>query len=437
MSPYASEQPLQNRLLTELDPRHGVAVALYRDGTSELAANSSFSPEEAVLVGCIAKCLTATLFAMSMKDAALTLEDPIADALGIRSPGQRRALAGVTTERLLNHTHGLDDADVQTDEVPRRPDATIDVEALCATVTGTPRLARAGSVYSYGGVGSWLVAGLLERRFGCSYLELLERTVFAAAGIDAKGRYRPEDVCPAWGGRLELSVLELYRFLLLHVSDPVADDVAVLRRGEAPMPGWVPWQRAATCCWNLYGDDWFGHNGNRDGTGIALRFHRGMRVALAVASPREADCFVALPTLFGEVLEEYAPDYVDYPRPLDAAAWAGVDAARFVGRYDNARWRVEVGESRRPGFLRMRVFDRRGPMAEAVLERYLRLAQGDVCLVTPPGNDYPFVQFLGGNGAAGHAEYFWNGRQLWRSAGSPAPTSGPGLRGGARGTKRD
>lgn len=265
-----------------------------------------------------------------------------------------------------------------------------------------------------------MAAAFLEQRHRCTYLDLLRCDLLGPLGIETDSAVEPRDACPAWGGRLALSAMDLIRFLRLHVAENDGEaptDVERLRTGGIRMPGWGPWQRGATCGWNLYGNDWLGHNGNRDGTGIALRFHRWEPLAVAVTSPKEADCVFALATLFGDVLEEFSSDYVRIPKLLDAAAQEAKDKARLLGDYENARWRVNVAAAARAGFLRMRVFDRRDPSAGSILDRHLRAAENDVFLAIPPGIDYPFVQFVGEERATGHAKYFWNGRQLWRFAG--------------------
>lgn len=412
---------LQKRLIEEISSQRSVAVAVCEDGESNFAGSApGFSWDTPVVVGCIAKCLTGALFAQSIDSLAFGVGDSIADGLRPKSTRAASVLAGVEVGHLLNHTHGFDDSDVDFDAVPRRADGAIHVDALCSRLGDVPRIGEPGEIYSYGGAGSWLVAAFLEQRFGRTYLDLLRRDLFDPLGIEVDSGTDPHDVCPAWGGLLALSAVDLIRFLRLHLSESGRTGegcLAVLRTGQIGMPGWVPWQQGATCGWNVYGNDWLGHNGNRDGTGIALRFHRSEPLAIAITSPKEADCFFALATLFGDVLEEYSADYVRFPRLLDSDTWDAKDQSRLLGDYENARWRVRIAESSRAGFLRMRVFDRRTISSGSILDRHLRAAENDVFLAVPPGIDYPFAQFVGEEPATGHAKYFWNGRQLWRFAG--------------------
>jgi len=415
---FTTDAHLHVRLTNEITNRRSVAVALLQGGTTLFGGSDpGFSLETPVVLGCVAKCLTATLLAQAVESSPLVTADRVADVLRAGSAQARTVLAGVEVGHLMNHTHGLDDADVDIDAVPRRADGTIDVDALCSRLAAAPRIGEPGKMYSYGGAGAWLAAAVLEERHGCTYLELLRRDLLDPLGIETDSAVEPRDACPAWGGRLALSAVDLIRFLHPHVGegvDEAASSLEPLRGGGIGMPGWGPWQRSATRGWNLYGDDWLGHNGNRDGTGIALRFHRTEPLGIVVTSPKEADCFFALATLFGDILEEYSADYVRFPRALDPDAWAGKHRERLLGDYDNARWRVNVAESPRAGFLRLRVFDRRVPLSGSILERHLRAAENDVFFAVPPGIDYPFVQFVGEDPASGHAAYFWNGRQLWR-----------------------
>ena len=261
-----------------------------------------------------------------------------------------------------------------------------------------------------------MVAGLLEHTKGQRYLELLRRHVSKPWGLEVETTLSARDVCPAWGGALKMSALQLLRFASPHATSPrngTCNPLLWLRTGEIAMPGWSPWQKAATTGWNRYGEDWMGHNGNQDGTGIALRFHRRSQTAIVVTATREQDCFFALARLFGDVLEEFSGDYVSFPKPLPPGALESKDVSRVAGRYENARWRIRVEESPRDGFLRMRVFDRTTASAEPVLNRYIRGADEGVFMSIPQGIDYPFVQFVGAGGEA-HAAFLWNGRQLWR-----------------------
>ena len=410
--------------LAAVECRDGLAVAVSRDGACSLhavgGARGRFGAQTAVVVGCVAKCLTATLVAQAMDALGFGPDDRIADLLELRSARSRSGIAGITVGHLLNHTHGLDDAGIETDAVPRRRGGLIDAEALCAELVAAARLAAPGTCYSYGGAGSWLLAGFLEQAYAATYWDILRERLFALCGIGAGPALAAADVCPAWGGRLALSAGDLVRFLGPHLAGAgpaAAPDHArlrVLREGAVAMPGWLPWHKHATYGWNLYGAQWLGHNGNRDGTGIALRFHRRAPWGIVVAAAREADCFQTLARLFGDVLEEYARDYVDVPRGADGGAPTGTDDGRFAGDYVNARWRVCVEAVPGGGHLAMRVFDRRERSHRAVLKRHLRPAGDGVHLTVPAGVDYPFVQFVGERGD-GHARYLWNGRQLWRS----------------------
>lgn len=414
-------EKIESALATKTMENRNVAACISQDGKDfYLSTDPTFTLETPVVVGCVMKCITSTLLAKCVHRLSLGFRDRVVDHLRVQSKAGRSVLEGLELWQLLNHTHGLDDADIDLDAVPRHPCGRIDIDALCTRIARAPRISTPGLIYSYGGVGSWLVAGILEQRFDSTYFELLKSELLGPLGIDIAADLGPHDVCPAWGGRLALSALDLMQFLRPHLSAPggaIPEPLGLLRTGEVAMPAWGPWQCAATCGWNVYGLNWLGHNGNRDGTGVALRFHRTQSLAVAVTSSREMDCFFVMARLFGEMLEEFSVDYVGYPRPLGLDEWDARDRSRFLGFYDNARWRIGVTESSRPGFLRMRVFDRRSSSSDSILDRQLRAAERDVFLVVPPGADYPFAQFVGEDAATGHSSYFWNGRQLWRYGG--------------------
>ncbi len=407
-----------NNLITS---GRSVAVAVLEDRRRYVAgSDAGFLPDVRVVVGCIAKCLTATLLARYMSTSSLGMRDQVPDVLCLASSSAREVLEGVEFAHLLNHTHGLDDADIDFDAVPRRYDGSIDVDVLCAKLGEAPRLGEPGEIYSYGGTGSWLIAAYLEQQFGCGYLEILRSELLDPLGIMIAPGIEEHGICPAWGGELALSAVDLIKFLRPNLPEngvAAQTGFRLLREGKVAMPGWCPWQHAATCGWNVYGRNWLGHSGNRDGTGIALRFHRSKPLAIAITAKREADCLFALATLFGEVLEEFSGDYVRIPRTLDPDSWNAKDPSRLLGSYENARWRIHIAKSARSGFLRMRVFDRRTLSSGSILDRHLRAAENDVFLAVPHGFDYPFVQFIGGETETMHATYLWNGRQLWRFVG--------------------
>ena len=420
VTPYTSSAQLRERLEAECAGRPGVAVALWQQGHTfygSHAGGSGFSIDIPIVVGCIAKCLTATLFVNATAGRSVRGEDEIAGLLPLRSGRLRAELQGISIQHLLNHTHGLDDSGIDVESVPRLPNGFIDVEDLCERVTQAPRIAEPGAVYSYGGVGSWLIAGLLERAEEQPYVELLRRHVSEPWDFEIEARLSPRDVCPAWGGTLKMSALQLMKFLTPHATFQAGgltcNPLRWLRTGDVEMPGWGPWQKAATTGWNRYGEDWLGHNGNQDHTGIALRFHRHSKTAIVVTATREQDCFFALARLFGDVLEEFSGDYVVFPKPIPSEAVESKDLSRVVGRYENARWRIDVDESPKAGYLRMSVYDRMTGSDESVLKRYIRAAEDGVYMTIPQGVDYPFVQFVGVNGEK-HAPFLWNGRQVWR-----------------------
>ena len=417
---------IQDRLAA-VRSREGLAVAVSREGACRFGAvggeHGRFGPDTPIVVGCVAKCLTATLVAQAMDAMGFGADDAISDLLDLRSARSRKAVEGITVGHLLNHTHGLDDAMIGIDAVPRRLGGCIDADALCGELAAAERLAEPGACYSYGGTGSWLLASLLEQEYGATYWRILQDWLFAPCGIGRGLALSATDVCPAWGGRLALSATDLVRFLCPHLSGggstTAADErLGVLREGVVGMPGWLPWHKHASYGWNLYGQQWLGHNGNRDGTGIALRFHRSASLGIVVVSGREADCFQTLARLFGDILEEYAREYVDMPTALDSGERTGEDVLKFAGDYVNARWRVRVEAVPGADHLRMGVFDRTTGSDAAALKRHLRPAGDGVYLTVPAGVDYPFVHFVGER-HGGHARHLWNGRQLWRSVDGP------------------
>ena len=402
--------------------RGGVAVAVVQ-GESRLYASAGgdagFSRHTPVVVGCLAKCLTAALLAEAAASARIRMHDEIAELIALRSSRVRRTLGGIRVAHLLNHTHGLDGSAIDTERMPRRADGRVDMDVLCAEVAAVPRIAVPGETYSYGGVGYWLAAGLLEQLHQRAYGEVLQDWLRESAGLEMASRLPAGDICPAWGRRLALSAADLLEFLRLQLTkqdEGAPGGLELMRQGRVDMPGWGPWQKAAVSGWNVYGDEWFGHNGNRDHTGIALRFHATEALAIVVTAERETDCFAALGRLFGDVLEEFSRDYVRFPRPVSAQARRSGSGDAVIGCYENAGSRIRIAASQRVGFYRMTVSSR-GAVSAPTGASYLRPAENGVFMNIPMTADFPFVQFVGNVAIDERPGFLWNGRELWKSVG--------------------
>ncbi len=266
-------------------------VAISCDGQSTILALGA-KPRRAVAifkeldcapVGCIAKSLTARLMLEASADGVVTLDDLVGNALG----RAEQSLQGVTVRSLLNHTHGLDGAGLT--HVAREPSGMLDVDWLVKTVVRPRPLFSPGALYSYGSVGAWLSACILERLYGVTFETLLRERLLAPLHRDANDHRLAESksICPAVGGvDLRLSTCILMKFLDWHqqFSTLRAKRIAAsMTQATVPIRGWSR-AVASGLGWKHFGGGWFGHSGIWNGVHTVLRFNTMFRCAVAVKS---------------------------------------------------------------------------------------------------------------------------------------------------------
>lgn len=361
---------------------------------------------DAVAAGCLAKMLTGMLVDEAVAAGRLAWTDTLRGIFARHGERVGRLLSGVTVAQLLDHTHGLDASRLAA--VPLDDAGRVDVVALCERVSPRP-LCPAGRMYSYGHVGAWLAAAVLEHLHGDSYTAMLVARGLAGEGSPAD----PPAICPATGGELALGVEQWLAFA----------QGAMRRHREAPsspidLPGWHPSERAVCRGWKCYGDGWMGHNANLPKSSAVLRIHPEMNAIVLVAAADANGAAVAASGVFGDVLPEfYAMRPPRLMRVLDTDTTA---LARHVGRYAQARSEVEVTVDEH-GALQLRPAFAEG--GAALPARRLRPAEQGLFLAESGGDsEFLFVQFVP-DGASTDSGYLWNGRQLWRRASTHAATS--------------
>lgn len=368
--------------------------------------------DPSIRIGCLAKVLTATLASEAAREGLLPFESDARELRDVSGKPIFRALEGLNITHLLSHTHGLDGSAVWS--VPRLADGRIDVEALESACVAARRVAKPGSVYSYGNVGAWLVAGALERVHGRSYSELLG-ALLANVGTSDLAASVHDDACPASGGDAEISMRALVNLLRLHLGDDLGnpclkDAAAALRSTRArhfPVQGWST-EKAVTPGWKYYGDGWYGHSGQLADWSATIRLNPDKQVGLALASD-QAHQFLLLARIFGAAL----PDVRDLvvPRILDPDKVDPAVLDACEGVYESAAYAVAVARGEGTTLnasVRSRASQPTGPDRVVTL----RPAGPRLFLVTPAVPDVlPLAQFLGGSG---RPEYLWNGRQVFR-----------------------
>ena len=371
------------------------AVIAYRCGAnaaSACARNSDFFTEPPcapVRIGCVAKLLTATLARRAFDDGLLAPDQDAGDVLG-RTEG--RALGGVTVRQLLDHSHGLDDS--QLEAVPRRADTRIDSAALVRALRVAPPLAPPGALYSYGSAGAWLIAALLERCRGRPYSAQIRDDILAPLGIlehDSEST-----ICPATGAAFALDPTDLLR-VVAHVAlerpNAWPDDRCSGVYGPVlPLPGWNPLERGVHLGWKYHGRGWFGHQSSWPGASLFVRAHPRRALALVVASRSHSAALVA-----ARVFGTHLPELFDLRPPTGRGAAPSCDDS---GAFDSAGWHAEI----RGGELHVQ---RRGGRT---VQASLRHVGGGVSFTRPAVDSFPHLELF----ARGESVYLWNGRFVLR-----------------------
>lgn len=372
-----------------------------------------------VAAGCITKLFTAALVVQAVKAGCFGLDTPVRNLIDSRAGG---TLSRVSIRHLLEHTHGIDAS--QLDGLPRLISGLIDTGALVESIERTPAVAAPGQLYSYSSVGAWLIAALLERLTGETYLQLLRSSLFkayacnAATGLPSGDELRAADVCPAQGGRLGVSFEDLLSFLRAHAAGQPRFETGNWREEIAALPGWCPLEQGIRLGWKHHGDDWFGHQSGPNTPQAAIVRLDWMRgVAIVIASSHDPPANVGA-AVFGALLPEFGR--IRVPKILVPQASSVLDLRRYAGVYVGGSWQLVVG-GRDGGGLEFRVRPRGvsgpGSAREPMSASLLVPAENHVFFAQPaPLSDFRFVQFTCPT-AAGFG-YLWNGRCIWRNTGN-------------------
>jgi len=269
-------------------------------------------------LGSLTKPFTAALAALLVQDGDLDLDE--------RHP------QGFTLRQLLSHTAGL------ASNIDEDVEHTADRRAWVARNCRAADLAHPpGFAFSYSNIGYTVVGQLVEDATGLSWEEAVESILLRPLGIEpgpvtagysfTGKRVEHESGLPveAPNGGLALSASDLLAFAVFCADElpemfrDQLDGVAIGPYGMAD--GWG-------LGWAAYGD-WFGHDGNGDGTSCHLR-----------VDPRTGDA-VALTTnsaggrrLWEELLRQLDVAVPDHSTPSSPAV-PGHGPTACVGRFVN------------------------------------------------------------------------------------------------------
>jgi CubicO group peptidase (beta-lactamase class C family) len=356
---------------------------------------------ESVTLGCLAKLLTTAAALEYFGDPAAWRLASVGDLLSV---GAAPCLADLRLDQLANHTHGLDDSALR--RLPLGTDGRIDTAALCSAFAGARRLSAAGALHSYGNAGPWLWAALLERRSGRPFAELFREFVAGRLGLTSL-QFEDDDLCPASGASLRLSVADLLRFVRLHIDSDRAESLRRLLLDPVPLPGWTPAERWACQGWKGYGAGWFGHNAVLGEHAALLRFNVDLGIGIVGAGDR-ARTFATFMRLFARALPEFTAF-----RPLRSLAGPALSTVNFAaceGSYRTGAMDLVVRRAA-PEKLECGVRELAAAGSAATLLP-LRCASEYVFFPEQAhGYDLPFLQFI--QPAADGFGYLWNGKSVW------------------------
>ncbi|HYN92223.1 MAG TPA: serine hydrolase domain-containing protein [Pilimelia sp.] len=287
--------------------RHGVPGAqlvVHRGGTVaaefgelEHGTGRRVSADTAFPVGSVTKAVTATAVLALVADGDLELDEPV----GLHVPGLRGLDADPTVRQLLSHTSGL-----WCGPGPEQVAGMTPQRYIAETCGSDALVLPPGTGFSYSNVGYVLAGQVIASVTGMSWADAVAAIVLGPLGITADligvpgapasgrpvatghsvhavaGRTRPVHqsltAAEAAAGALALSARDLVALGRLHIDGGLPgvlppDHAALLRAVE---PAAVPFGLADG--WGLglamfrgAPDDWFGHDGNADGTACYLR----------------------------------------------------------------------------------------------------------------------------------------------------------------------
>ena len=240
---------------------------------------------------------------------------------------------------LIDHSHGLQ----CLAPLPYTPEGFIDAEALLEAVSTADPLADPRHFASYGRIGHWLLAAILERTEGSPIGQLLKADLkLNGPGLRAQGHERNPDgawrivtsnrsFCPARGGDFALSLQQMMAFIQAEIersSSPEAD-----RQPVRPPLASRSLGLGFIGAWRSMSGGILGHDGAGRGYHSFIRFEpRCGDAIIAIFNSYPAELAYAL--VFGDHLPEFKA------QPVGADALPRINAA--PGVYNNCGDHLEV-----------------------------------------------------------------------------------------------
>jgi CubicO group peptidase (beta-lactamase class C family) len=343
----------------QLAVHHGGRTEATEAGELAYRTARAVTRDTAFPVGSISKAFTATAAMILIADGDLELDTPIGDYL----PELDDECAKITLRQLLSHTSGLGSGAVAGTVSTASPQRYVRDHCRSRNLVLPP-----GTGFSYSNAGFILAGHLVETISGMSWWDAIESIVLRPLGIDpafitgpgprpvtrrpvaagysvnaALGRIRPVDqsLAPseAPAGALAMSALDLVALGLLHVGPGRPDLLPALEAQQMrrSVPTADPFGIADG--WGLglgvfrAGDtEWFGHDGNSNGTSCYLRICPELGCVIAFTSNANTG-FDVWQAVLAELAE--AGVAVERPRIWPAEPLPAASLAEFAGVYAN------------------------------------------------------------------------------------------------------
>jgi CubicO group peptidase (beta-lactamase class C family) len=348
-----------------------ISAAFYADGQlvtasagiANVATGIEATQDTIMHIGSITKIFTATLVMQLVDEGKVALERPVIDYLSDFRVADPAATKTITVGELLNHTSGID--------ANLLPDDGHDLETIQNTITrfqDAPQLHAPGQARSYCNAGMVVAGYLCQRITGTSWYDLVKQKILDPLGLD-HAVVLPEDAV-------------LYRTSVGHYLDPathapVRTPLAFLPIGYSPAGSTAMMTASDLMTFGrAHMAGGIGPNGKRILSASAVS--RMRQPLFAVTGPQTFDCTIAWQHLGGllhhggggpgiisllvthpesstAIVVLTNADYgvsavadlvrpfvktrlgIDtFPDPPKATPGLAVDAARYVGKYENS-----------------------------------------------------------------------------------------------------
>jgi CubicO group peptidase (beta-lactamase class C family) len=398
---------LSAQLAGALSNNNGTAHIIVADrnrfAAISAAADGSAVGDQWLDLGCVSKLLAVTAFCSVFGCSRASLDATVGTLLGIDSGSW---IAAITVKQLLNHTHGLDDPGAWL--LPTLRDGRIDVSALLRDVAPQP-LSRPGELHSYSPMGYWLLAAILERKTGESFLEVVRTALPGVLPEHREGHF----LCPAYGRGVSANTAQVLVQLIRATAHSNAANLPLVHLGADLVErhrGWAPAEIGIANGWKAYRNGWFGHKSILPGKApIELRVSPSYGIGFLVSSTGTSIWKVIRKVFSESLIETPAPPTPNWP----AAGFVPLVGGQCAGVYDRLDSRIEILDTP-TGMALTAVSKIPGAREGVVHSTKLEQISARMFVAVPaiPPLQLYFMEFFADD--FGKVSHLWNTNRVWR-----------------------